>query len=145
MLLSPVVAALKLIVTPGGAQEFRKVATAANFAAAREDLKQPPAVYVLPMNDAAGQNSLGGGAIIQPVIERFGVVLAVSNLRDASGVAAQVEFERLRRLVIDQLLGFVPGDGYEPCEYVGGSLLALDASVLWWQLVFRTGYMERNY
>ncbi|HAF44706.1 MAG TPA: hypothetical protein DCK83_07150 [Gallionellaceae bacterium] len=146
MLLAPVVDTLKLIVTPGGAQEFRKVATAANFAAARDDLKTPPAAYVIPARDTAGANKLGGGgAIIQPVAEQFGVVLAVSNLRDASGVAAQVEFERLRRLVIDQMLGFVPGDGYEPCEYGGGALLALDASVLWWQLVFRTGYTERNY
>lgn len=144
MLLVPVVDALKAIETDGKA-EFRKVATAANFAAARDDLKQVPAAYVLPMNDTAAPNALGGGAVLQQVKERFGVALAVSNLRDASGVAAQVEFERLRRLVIDALLGFVPGAGYEPVEYAGGSLLAIDASVLWWQLSFTTGYIERSY
>lgn len=144
MLLVPVVNLLKTIETDGKA-EFRKVAAAANFAAAREDLKQTPAAYALPMNDTAGPNQLGGGAILQPVKEQFAVALAVSNLRDASGVAAQVEFERLRRLVIDNLLGFVPGEGYEPCEYAGGALLALTTDVLWWQLVFRTGYTERNY
>lgn len=144
MLLLPVVNQIKTIQT-GGVAEFRKVATAANFVAARDDLKNPPAAYVLPLNDAAGANQLGGGAILQSVRERFGVALAVSNLRDASGVAAQAEFERLRRLVIDKLLGFVPGDGYEPCEYGGGNILMLAPDVLWWQLTFTTGYTERNY
>jgi hypothetical protein len=144
MLLLPVVDQIKTIQAAGN-DEFRKVATAANFAAARDDLKNPPAAYVVPMADRAGANSLGGGAILQPVREQFGVALGVSNLRDASGVAAQAEFERLRRLVIDKLLGFVPGEGYEPCEYGGGSLLLLSPDVLWWQLTFTTGYMERNF
>lgn len=144
MLLLPVVSQIKTIQT-AGLDEFRKVATAANFAAARDDMKQAPAAYVLPMNDVASPNQLGGGAILQPVKERFGVALAVSNLRDPSGVAAQAEFERLRRLVIDALLGFVPGTDYEPIEYAGGALLVIDASVLWWRLTFTTGYMERNF
>lgn len=145
MLLPPVADQLELIVKPGGAKEFLKVDMAANFAAARDDLKNPPAAYVLPVADRAGPNSLGGGAILQPVREQFGVALAVSNLRDATGRAAQIEFERLRRLVIDKLLGFVPGEGYEPCEYGGGGLLLLTPDVLWWQLVFTTQYMERNF
>lgn len=144
MLLIPVVNQIKTIQT-AGKDEFRKVAGVANFAAAREDLKQPPAAYVLPLNDSAGANQLGGGAILQPVKERYGVALALSNLRDASGVAAQAELERLRRLVIDKLLGFVPGDGYEPCEYGGGTILLMTTDVLWWQLVFTTGYHERNF
>ncbi len=141
----PVINQIKTIQSAGQA-EFRKVASAANFAAARDDLKTPPAAYVIPLQDAAGANKLGGGgAIIQPVKEQIGVILAVSNLRDASGVAALIEFRRLRRLTIDKLLGFVPGDGYEPIEYGGGNILAMDAAVLWWQLRFNTGYIERNY
>ena len=144
MLLQPIIDQIKAIATDG-VPEFRKVSGAANFAAARDDLKNPPAAYVLPLNDAAGANQLGGGAILQPVRERFGVVLAVSNLRDAKGESAQAEFERLRRLVITSLLGFVPGTDYEPVEYGGGNVLMMDASVLWWQLVFTTGYFERNF
>lgn len=135
---------LKTIKTDGVA-EFRKVAAAANFAAARDDMKQPPAAYVIPLNDAAGANQLGGGAILQPVRETFGVVLAVSNLRDSTGVAALTEFRRIRRLVIDELLGFVPVTDYEPIEYGGGNLLMMDTAVLWWQLKFTTGYHERNF
>lgn len=144
MLLLPVIELIRTIET-NGSPEFRKVSGAANFAAARDDLKNPPAAYVIPLRDVASANQLGGGAILQPVKEQFGVALAVSNLRDASGVAAQAEFERLRRLVIDQLLGFVPGTNYEPVEYGGGNILIMDASVLWWQLTFTTGYMERSY
>lgn len=144
MLLLPVIDLIKTIET-AGAPEFRKVSGASNFAAARDDLKTAPAAYVIPLRDAASANQLGGGAILQPVREQFGVALAVSNLRDASGVAAQAEFERLRRLVIDKLLGFVPGTDYEPVEYVGGNILMMDAAVLWWQLTFTTGYMERNF
>lgn len=146
MLLTPVADQLELILKPGGAREFIKVGTGAQFAAARDDLKNPPAAYVLPLRDTAGPNNLGGGAaIIQPVREQFGIALAVSNLRDNTGRAAQIELERLRRLVIDQVLGFVPGDGYEPCEYAGGTILYMDTAVLWWQLTFTTGYTERNY
>ena len=140
----PVINQIKAIETAGKA-EFRRIESVANFAAARDDLKNPPAAYVLPLQDAASANQLGGGAILQPVKEHFGVVLAVSNLRDASGVAALIEFRRLRRLVIDNLLGFVPGTDYEPIEYVGGNILLMDAAVLWWQLKFTTGYMERNF
>ena len=144
MLLLPVVDQIKAIATDG-VPEFRKVAGAANFAVARDDLKSPPAAYVIPLRDSAGANQLAGGAILQPVREQFGVVLAVSNLRDVKGEAAQAEFERLRRLVITSLLGFVPDADYDPIEYGGGNILMMDAAVLWWQLTFTTGCMERNF
>lgn len=144
MLLLPVIELLKTIQTDG-AQEFRKVAGAANFAAARDDLKNPPAAYVVPLSDSAKPNALSCGGIEQHVTERFGVVLAVSNLRDTKGEAAQAEFERLRSLVIGALLGFVPGEGYDPVQYGGGRVLQIDASVLWWQLEFVTGYYERKF
>lgn len=143
MLLLPVITLLKAIQTDGKA-EFRKVACAANFAAARDDLKAPPAAYAIPLSDSPGPNALDSGGIEQAVKERFGVLLAVSNLRDATGSAAQVELERLRRLVIDELLGFVPGTGYDPVELGPGRLLMMDTSVLWWQIDFTTGYLERK-
>lgn len=144
MLLSPIIAQIKAIATDGAA-EFKKVAGAANFAAAREDLKFPTAAYVIPLRDSASPNQIEGGAVNQHIKEQFGVILAVSNLRDAKGEAAQVEFERLRKLVIGSLMGFSASAEYEPIEYVGGTILAIDAAVLWWQLTFSTGYYERNY
>jgi len=145
MLLIPVVDQLRTVET-AGKKEFYKVATSANFAAAKDDLKAVPSAYVLPLRDQAGSNQLGGGgAILQPVKEQFGIALAISNLRDPTGTAAQAEFERLRKLVMIKMLGFVPGDEYDPCEYVGGSLLLILPDVIWWQMVFTTTYMERNF
>lgn len=144
MLLLPIVDQLKAIQT-AGKPEFRKVSGAANFAAASDDLKGGfPVAYVIPLRDNAGASQIEG-AVLQQVKEQFGVMLVVSNLRDAKGEAAQAEFERLRKLVISSLLGFFPGTDYDPVEYVGGAILKIDAQTLWWQLTFTTGYMERNF
>lgn len=145
MLLLPVIAQIKTIKTAGIA-EFKKVAGAANFAAARDDLKNAmPAAYVIPLRDTGSPNPLEGGAVSQHIKEQFGVILAVSNLRDAKGEASQAELERLRKLVNASLLGFSAAADYDPIEYVGGTILAIDAAVLWWQITFTTGYYERNY
>lgn len=123
---------------------FRKVLGAADFAAARDDLKVPPVAYVIPLNDTAGPNMLVRPGIHQQVTERFGVVLAVENLRDVRGAAVNAALETLRRATIDGLLGFQPAADYDPVKYGGGRLLMLDVSVLWWQLEFITGYYERK-
>ncbi|HEU0282327.1 MAG TPA: hypothetical protein VFQ99_00965, partial [Gallionella sp.] len=123
---------------------FRKVLGAADFAAARDDLKMPPTAYVLPLSDRAAPNALVGLRVHQQVIERFGVVLAVENLRDVRGAAVNAALETLRRATIDSLLGFQPAADYDPIQYGGGRLLMLDVAVIWWQLEFITGYYERK-
>jgi len=144
MLSQPVVDLLKALAT-GGVKDFNKVAGAADFASAKEDLKNPPAAYVVPLADVAKPNQLQGAGIEQLVVERFGVVLAVKNARDVRGDAVNAALETLRKKTITSLLGFVPEVGYEPVQYGGGRLLMLDVSVTWWQLEFVTGYYERNY
>lgn len=139
MLLQPIADLLIAQVT-----SFRKVSGAANFAAAREDLKAWPTAYVMPLADAARPNSLAGLSVHQHVIERFGVILAVSNLRDVRGDAVNAELEVIRQPTIQALLGFQPSADYDPVQYAGGKLLMLDVSVLWWQLEFTTGYYERK-
>lgn len=146
MLLQPImdrlVATAGATVVPGG---FRKVSGAADFAAAKDDLKIPPVAYVLPLNDSAAPNMLLGLGVDQHVVERFGVVLAVGNMRDMRGDAVNSALESLRRLTIDNLLAFVPSVDYDPVQYGGGRLLMLDVSVIWWQLEFVTGYYERKF
>lgn len=139
MLLSPVAAQLTSVVTA-----FRKVYGAANFAAAKEDLKATPTGYVLSLSDAAKPNTLIGLRVHQHVIERFGVILAVSNARDVRGEAVNGPLETLREQVIQALLGFQPTTDYDPILYAGGRLLELDVTTLWWQLEFTTGYYERK-
>lgn len=145
MLLQPVidhiVATAGVVVLAGG---FRKVAGAADFAAAQDDLKVPPVAYVIPLGDTAMPSTLQGYSVDQHVIERFGIVLAVSNVRDVRGGAVNSPLEILRRATIDNLLAFQPAADYDPVQYGGGRLLLLDVSVIWWQLEFTTGYYERR-
>jgi hypothetical protein len=145
MLSQPVVDVIAAFNTVG-VKDFNKVAGAADFASAKEDLKNPPAAYVIPLDDAAKPNDLlYGTQVEQHVIERFGVILAIRNLRDIRGDAVNVTLETLRNKTIAGLLGFVPTTGYDPVQYGGGKLLLLDLGTTWWQLNFITGYYERNY
>lgn len=140
MLLQPIADRLAAAVP-----DFRKVAGAADFASAREDLKAAPVAYVIPLADSARPSTLLGMGVEQQVIERFGVIMAVKNSRDARGDAVNAALEAIRSAAIQGLLGFVPADGCDPVQYGGGRLLMLDVSVIWWQLEFTTGYYERNF
>lgn len=118
---------------------LKKVAGAVDLAAAQADIKnQTPAAWVIELADQAGENQLAS-QVSQHAAVRFGVVFAVSNLRDARGEAALGDAKPLREAVMTALLGWQPGTGYDPCEYVGGALLALDTPILWWQDVYSTG------
>jgi hypothetical protein len=143
MLSQPVVNQL-INIKVNGVNVFRKVAGAANFVSAQDDLKMPPVAYVIPLADAAKPNELTDKSVEQHVIERFGIILAVGNSRDSRGDAVNAELETLRKLVIQTLLGFVVEDGYDPIQYGGGRILQLVATTLWWQLEFITGYFERK-
>lgn len=145
MLLQPIIDRITATAGVGVlAAGFRKVAGAADFAAARDDLKVPPVAYVIPLGDSAMPNTLQSYSVDQHVIERFGVVLAVSNVRDVRGGAVNSPLEILRRATIDNLLAFQPSVDYDPVQYGGGRLLMLDVAVIWWQIEFITGYYERK-
>ena len=145
MLLQPVIdhitATAGVGVLAGG---FRKALGASGFAAAQADLKMPPVAYVIPLGDTAAASDLQGLSYEQHVTERFGVMLAVQNLKDVRGDAVNSALETLRRATIDNMLGFQPATDYDPVQYGGGRLLMLDVAVIWWQLDFITGYYERK-
>lgn len=146
MLSQPVVDLLKALNT-GGVKEFVKVAGAADFTAAKDDLaklKIKRAAYVIPLGDKASPSDLLGDSVEQHVSEMFGVVLAIENKRDLRGDAVNADLESKRDKVIQALIGFVPDVGYDPVNYGGGVLLALDKDITWWRLQFVTGYYERK-
>lgn len=123
---------------------LKKIAGAADFASAGADLKgKLPAAYVIPMTERAGGNSLVS-AVSQHTEARFGVVLAVSNLRDARGQNAHGDLAPLRAAVIAALLGWQPGPDYDPVLFGSGRLLQLQDGVLWWQDDFVTAYYLRS-
>lgn len=141
MLSQPIVDLLKSLDTLG-VKDFSKVAGASDFASAKEDLKNPPAAYVVPLADVARPNDLLGDSVEQLVTEKFGVIIAVKNVRDVRGDAVNAALETLRKKTINALLGFVPATGYAPVQYGGGRLLALDVGITWWHLEFITSYYE---
>lgn len=123
---------------------LRKAAGAADFAAAAPDLKQTPAAYVLELANTAERNSLATVAVSQRNEIRFGVMLAVQNLRDATGEKAQADTRTLREAVMTALLGWQPDADYDVLEYGGGRLLQLDNLVLWWQDDYFTSIYQRS-
>jgi hypothetical protein len=124
---------------------LRKVAGAVDFATAAQDLKQPPAAYVIELANRASRNSLAVMAVSQENEIRFGVIMAVQNLRDARGDAAQTDMNVLvRKPVMAALLGWAPHPDSTVIEYSGGRLLQLDNLVLWWQDDYLTSILERS-
>ena len=123
---------------------LRQVGGAAEFSALPEAGPQAvPAAFVVPLEERAGHNALDTG-ISQRVDTRFGVILAVRNLRDGVGAAANDDLETLRRAVKDALLGWQPAGADDVCTFGGGRVLQLANQVLWWQDDFLTAYYERK-
>ena len=124
--------------------ELRVMGGAADFAAAAEGLKQTPAAFVLPSAERARESSTGTQLVSQYNTVRFAVVVAVQNLRDARGDAAQSDLLPLRTSIMTALHGWQPDVGFDPVEFGGGRLLQLTDQVLWWQDEFTTSHFIRS-
>lgn len=120
------------------------VAGAVDLAAAGAELKQTPSAFVVELANRASPNSLATIAVSQEIEARFGVVLAVQNLRDPRGEKAAVDMRTLRSSVMTALLGWQPDADYDVIEYAGGRLIELDNLVLWWQDEYLTRILERS-
>ena len=123
---------------------LRKVAGAADFAAATPDLKQTPAAFVIELSNRASPNSLATMAVSQENTIMFGVIIAAQNLRDATGEKAHTDMRALRQSVMTALLGWQADADYDVVTYSGGRLIQLDNLVLWWQDDYITSILERS-
>lgn len=134
-----IIARLKAQVTA-----LKIVAGAADFAAAAPEVKQTPSAFVLELANRPTGNALATIAVSQENTVRFGVVIAVQNLRDPRGEKAHTDLRTLRESVMTALLGWQPDPDYDVVEYAGGQLLQLDNLVLWWQDDYLTRILERS-
>ncbi len=123
---------------------LRKVEGAAEFAAAEPDLKLTPAAFVIELANRTAPSRTGTEVVSQVNEIRFGVVMAVQNLRDVRGDAAKATLNPLRESVMTALLGWVPEPEYDPCEYGGGRLVQIANQVLWWQEEYVTRFLLRS-
>jgi len=122
---------------------FRQYGGAAEFAALPDNGPNVvPAAFVVPLNETPGPNQLETG-IMQRVSCQFGVILAVRNLRDGVGGAANDELGPLRRQVKDALLGWIAPGCDDVITLGPGRVLQLNNQVLWYQDDFMTAYYER--
>lgn len=137
--LDPIVARLSAQVSA-----FKHVAQAADFAAAVRDLKRSPSAFVLPLRETAARNKFGANALSQDILQRFGVAIGISNLRDATGANAAEDLAPIRLAVFDALLCWAPDADRSICEFGGGRIMRLSDQVLWWQDEYLTEYELRK-
>lgn len=112
---------------------FKQIGASADLDAAIEGAVAMPAAFALPLAESAGPNGTLG-ITRQRISQAFGVVLVVSNRRDAQGAAALNDLAALRLQLRQALLGWAPhATTGEPVLYTGGRLLRLDGDGrLWW-------------
>ena len=130
-LLRTTVEQLRLV---GGSIEFEAAAASAPAVM--------PAAFVIPLGEDP-RPSQGANFIRQQIRTSLGVVLAVKNVADTKGEAAQADLTTLRIAVQAALLGWSRTDA-EPLERGAGRLLGFKNSVLYWQDVYHTNIYARG-
>lgn len=123
---------------------LKLIGGAADFVSAAEGVKQTPSAFVLPSSERAGSSSTGTMVVSQNNNVRFGVVMAVQNLRDPRGEKAQADLLPIRTSIMNALHGWQPDYDFDPIEFGGGRLLQLNDQVLWWQDEFVTAHFIRS-
>ncbi|MCA0175232.1 MAG: hypothetical protein LCH73_02925 [Proteobacteria bacterium] len=91
-----------------------------------------PVVYVLPLAESAEPGYLAG-VHAQPLRMAFGVLIAVQNVSDARGGAAQSELAVRRQQVRTALAGWtLPTDPDATVSFAEGRLMQFENGRLWW-------------
>jgi hypothetical protein len=111
--------------------ELARVAGVSDLAAAKGNVTQLPAAYIMPEPERAKPNKLMGGHS-QELIERFTILLLVKNVSDYGGMAAQEEVEALSAKVRAAMLGWQPTPEHSPVDLVGAGPLDPTNNLLYW-------------
>jgi len=122
---------------------LKRVSTAADLASAKTDAKQFPCAYVLTLAEQGGAARYMTGLVAQQRNVRIGVVLAVRNVRDATGAAASADMEVVRVETDAALFGYRADEAHEVLVFSQGKLLALIDGEIWWQDEYTTEFDRR--
>ena len=113
---------------------LKKIGGSADFGVAETALRNKlPAAFVIPLAEQANPNTSATTLVSQRVNQQFGVILAVTNLRDATGEKALVDLAAVRQQVFAALSGWIPPGERSAMEFTGGQLQDMSDQVLWWQ------------
>lgn len=107
----------------------RQVGGSADMEAAMANKVNAPACFVMPHSDGVIEEDMDGEGQLRVV---FTVVLVVSNKRDATGGAAQVDLDGLRTALRAALSSLSLPDTQVPPRFVSGSLVQFSDGQLWW-------------
>lgn len=106
-----------------------------------------PYLYLLLLAETAAPNEIIT-LVMQKVTANFGVVLAVPNTINPTGlrnaVSSTGQLPALRASVKSSLLGWEPDGNHSPITYVGGRMVQVKGAVVWWQDEFTTDYYIRS-
>jgi len=121
---------------------FRLIDGAVSFAALKgaPPRERLPAVYVIPIADDAGRNTVVT-AVRQVASSTVGLVYAIGNLRDPRGQAAAQQLETLFDAGRGALVGWKPAEGYGAFTFQRGRAVAFRDSVVWWQDEFKAEFV----
>ena len=138
MEIAPIVARLEAQLTG-----FKKIGGAADLEAIGNGVVTTPSCYVIPTRETASDIDLVGG-FEQAITVGFSVVIAVSNLRDATGGAAIDVLDALRKQIKSALHRWVPDPtNGEAVRFDSGALVRFDDGLLWWLDEYRVLTYER--
>lgn len=115
-----------------------RVAGTAELDVALKNPLKAEAAFCVPLNDIADRHT-GDAGINQKIIERFGVVVAITNdttQTDRLGLIANDQLHDVRGELFRALVGLELNDTDGSISYVGGTLLQLTRAYLWYQFEF---------
>lgn len=120
-----------------------RVEGAASLAAIKPSAVTTPSAFIIPVTKNAEPNSMLG-IHSQKVTEVFGIAVFVSNMRDSTGEAAQIEQEPILDEIYDALAGWQPSYAENPIDYVTGRIVGFDDMVSCWFDTYKTDYYKRK-
>ena len=121
-----------------------RVIVASNLEAALDAVKPFsawPCVAVFGLRESAGQNEMGmGNGPRHRVTVTLRLMTMARDVTDQRGQAAMAQLDSLRVDLKSACLGLVPDTGYEPMEYVAGSLAYAQSGTVAWIDDFQSRY-----
>ncbi len=97
-----------------------------------------PCAFVIPLADRA-QPQAEQNIELQDLEERFGVIVALSNVQDRTGLKAALDVYTVREVIWKAILNWTPNaQAYKPIRYYGARLLSMNRAVLFWMFEFYT-------
>jgi len=123
--------------------DLKKVGLAVDLEAARRNLKQMPAAFVIYGREQVARND-DLSDVTQLIYAQVMVIIAVENAGASTGARNLADLKTISDQIDDRLLDWQPADADDPVEYAGGNLLGFGDQILWWGNNYATQYIKQR-